>query len=188
MYALGANVCGAPSETITIDEALQRIQERTRAISGREVVPLCQAQGRILATNMKFLIDVPAHDSSAMDGYALHAADLFPKGETVMRVRGRAAAGRPLSRAVARGEAARIFTGAPMPAGADTVVIQENCCREGASVRILSSTKPGANVRRAGEDVSAGALALASGRQLGPEHLALAAAVGHRALCVTKRL
>src|SRR5258708_36785291 len=115
MYALGANVCGAPSETITIDEALQRIRARTRAIAGRKVVPLCQAQGRILATNMKSMVEVPAHDSSAMDGYALHAADLFPKGETGMRGPGRAAAGRAVRRSVPLVGPRRTFTAARMP-------------------------------------------------------------------------
>src|SRR5207249_7744546 len=116
-------------------------------------------------------IDVPPHANSAVDGFAIVHADLSPDGETMLPVTGRAAAGHPLGRSIARGEAIRIFTGAAMPDGADTVMMQEDCVFEGGQVRLRPGIKEGANRRHAGEDVAAGDMALAAGTRLKPADL-----------------
>ncbi len=180
--------CGPTLDSITVDEAVRRIRQRSVAATGSEVVALHEAGGRFLAADVISPINVPAHDSAAMDGYAIYAADLNGNGETRMPVVGRAAAGHPLGREAVRGEAVRIFTGAPMPSGPDTVVMQEDCTREGRFVRISPDVRAGANLRRAGEDVYAGSIVLSSGQRLGPQHIALAAAVGCRELNVRQRL
>jgi molybdopterin molybdotransferase len=115
-------------------------------------------------------------------------ADLFPDRETELSVGGRAAAGHPLDRALRPGEAVRIFTGAPMPTGADTVLMQEDCVAAAGRVRLKPGIRMGANRRHAGEDIAKGALALAAGRRLGPADLGLAAALGNDRLPVFRRL
>src|SRR5204862_1001390 len=120
--------------------------------------------------------------------FAIIHADLAAAGETVLPVTGRAAAGHPLGRPMIRGEAVRIFTGAPMPDGADTVMMQEDCVFEDGRVRLKPGIKEGANRRHAGEDVAEGAVALAAGRQLSPADLGLAAALGCCELPVFRRL
>ena len=104
---------------------------------------------------------MPPHANSAVDGFAIAHADLLPDRETVLPVTGRAAAGHPLGRPIAPGEAIRIFTGAPMPDGADTVMMQEDCVFADGEVRLKPGIRKGANRRHAGEDVTKGSLALA---------------------------
>jgi molybdopterin molybdotransferase len=133
-------------------------------------------------------MNLPPHSNSAVDGYAFAHANLVPDRETVLLVSGRAAAGHPLGRLTGPGEAIRIFTGAPMPEGTDTVMMQEDCVVESGWVRLKPGIKKGANRRRAGEDVAAGAMALAAGRRLGPADLGLAAALGHCELPVFRPL
>src|SRR6185436_3450819 len=128
------------------------------------------------------------HANSAVDGFALAHADLLPDRETVLPVGGRAAAGHPLDRPIAPGEAIRIFTGAPMPEGADTVMMQEDCVIDGGTVRIKPGIKKGANRRHAGEDVARGTVALSAGRRLMPADLGLAAALGQDVLSVFRPL
>ncbi len=137
------------------------------------------ACGRILARDLVAGMDLPPHANSAVDGYAVAHADLLPDRETELPVGGRAAAGHPLDRALRRGEAIRIFTGAPMPEGADTVLMQEDCVAADGRVRLKPGIRKGANRRAAGEDFARGALALAAGRRLGPADLGLAAALGN---------
>ncbi|HEX6443028.1 MAG TPA: gephyrin-like molybdotransferase Glp, partial [Stellaceae bacterium] len=153
-----------------------------------ETIPLAQASGRVLARDVVAAMDVPPHANSAVDGYAIAHADLLPDRETVLPVAGRAAAGHPLGHAIRRGEAVRIFTGAPMPEGADTVMMQEDCVVENGSVRIKPGIKQGANRRHAGEDVAKGTVALAAGRRLKPADLGLAAALGNDTLPVFRPL
>ena len=141
-------------------------------------MPLRAAAGRILARDVVAPIDLPPHANSAVDGYAVAHADLAPDRETELPVGGRAAAGHPLDRPIRRGEAIRIFTGAPMPDGADTVLMQEDCTAVGGRVRLKPGISNGANRRHAGEDVALGETALAAGRRLGPADLGLAAALG----------
>ena len=133
-------------------------------------------------------MNLPPHANSAVDGYAVAHADLLPDRETDLPVGGRAAAGHRLDRALHRGEAIRIFTGAPMPEGADTVLMQEDCVAADGRVRLKPGIRKGANRRHAGEDVALGETALAAGRRLGPADLGLAAALGHHELPVFRRL
>jgi molybdopterin molybdotransferase len=148
-------------------------------------VELLQAVGRVLATDFVSRLDVPPHDNSAMDGYAVRAMDLGP-AETELRVSQRIAAGQ-MGTALAAGEAARIFTGAPLPPGADAVVMQENCTQQGEQVRILQPVVAGENLRRAGEDVKRGTSLLAAGHRLRPQDIGLLASTGATSLDVRRR-
>ncbi|MGH7092953.1 MAG: molybdopterin molybdotransferase MoeA, partial [Stellaceae bacterium] len=171
-------------ELLSVDAALALIGERVAAVAGAQTVPLAAAAGRVLARDLVAGINVPPHANSAVDGYALAHADLSPDADTLLPIGGRAAAGHPLGRALLRGEAIRIFTGAPMPDGADTVMMQEDSRIDGNSVRLAPGLKKGANRRHAGEDIAAGAIALSAGRRLRPADLGLAAALGHDRLPV----
>jgi len=171
-----------------IDAALALIAERVAPVVEPQAVALTAAAGRILAQDLVAPIDVPPHANSAVDGYALAHADLSPERETVLPVGGRAAAGHPLGRALRQGEAVRIFTGAPMPDGADTVMMQEDCVAEAGAVRLKPGIKKGANRRGAGEDSARGSIALSAGRRLKPADLGLAAALGCDRLIVYRPL
>jgi molybdopterin molybdotransferase len=175
-------------ELLGVDAALALIAERITPVVDVEAVPLSEGVGRILAARRIAAFDLPPHANSAVDGYALIHADLSPDGDTVLPVTGRAAAGHPLGRPVVRGEAIRIFTGAPMPEGADTVMMQEDCIVESGRVRLKPGIKTGANSRRAGEDIAKGDLVVAEGRCLKPADIGLLAALGHTRLPVFRRL
>jgi molybdopterin molybdotransferase len=175
-----------PAGLRSVEEALALLLSHARPVAEVETVPLETALGRVLAAPVASAIDVPAWDNSAMDGYALRAADLTgatPRLPVSQRIAA-GAAGRPL----APGTAARIFTGAPIPVGADTVVMQEACTADADHVIVNQPPKPGANVRRAGEDIRAGSEVLGAGVLLGPAQLGLAASVGVAALTVRRRL
>jgi len=180
-FAFGGTLLG-------LDAALALITERVTPVVGEETVPLATAAGRILAHDLVAEINVPPHANSAVDGYAIVHSDLLPGRDTVLPVTGRAAAGHPLGRAIERGEAIRIFTGAPMPDGADTVMMQEDCELAEGKVTLQPGIKKGANRRHAGEDIAAGEVALPAGRRLRPADLGLAAALGHDRLTVHQRL
>ncbi|HXC13517.1 MAG TPA: gephyrin-like molybdotransferase Glp [Stellaceae bacterium] len=173
---------------LTVEEALARISERVTCVVGNETVPLRAAAGRILACDLLAPMNLPPHANSAVDGYAVAFTDLSPETETELPVGGRAAAGHPLDRPIRRGEAIRIFTGAPMPDGADTVLMQEDCVVANGRVRLKFGIRKGANRRHAGEDVASGETALAAGRRLGPAEIGLAAALGYRELPVCRPL
>ncbi len=172
----------------SVDAALAEIEARLTSVVETETARLEAAHGRILSRDIIAAINLPPHANSAVDGYAFAHADLTPDRDTLLPVSGRAAAGHPLGRPSGRGEAIRIFTGAPMPEGADTVMMQEDCLVEDGWVRLKSGIKKGANRRHAGEDVAEGAVALAAGRRLGPADLGLAAALGHCELPVFRPL
>jgi molybdopterin molybdotransferase len=142
--------------------------------------------GHVLAADVLSPIDVPPADNSAMDGYALRFADLGPD-EARLRVAQRIPAGRQ-GTALDPGTAARIFTGAPIPPGADTVVMQEVCSPQDGWVVVPTGIAQGANIRRAGEDIAAGAEVIPAGTRLAPQHLGLAASVGVGDLLVHRRL
>jgi molybdopterin molybdotransferase len=182
---------------VTVDEALEQIERRLEPVVEAENVPfmsdqLLAAAGRVLAQDLVAGMDLPPHANSAVDGYAVVHSDPFPDRETVLSVRGRTAAGQSLGRPVCRGEAIRIFTGAPIPEGADTLIMQEDCVAidgsDGGQVRVKPGTKKCANHRQAGEDVSAGAVALRAGRRLFPADLGLGAALGRDPLPVFRPL
>jgi len=175
-------------ELLGVDAALALIEERITPVVEAETLPLSAASGRILARDLIAGMDVPPHANSAVDGFAIAHADLFPDRESILPVTGRAAAGHPLGRSIAPGEAIRILTGAPMPDGADTVMMQEDCVVANAKVHLRPGIKKGANSRRAGEDVIKGSIALLAGRRLRPADLGLAAALGHDTLPVFRTL
>ena len=178
-----------------IEEATALIAERMPVLAGIETVPLHRADGRINAHDVFALHDLPPFANSAVDGYAVRHADLVSGAETILPVSGRLAAGSAATAVAGSGidgagieGAVRIFTGAPMPPGADTVFMQEDVGREGDRVSLPPGLKPGANARPAGEDITCGTLAIPAGRRLRPQDLALAAAIGHAGLAVRTRL
>ncbi len=173
---------------LTVAGALAEIEARVAPVVETETVPLPAAAGRILARDIIATMNLPPHDNSAVDGYAIAHADLIPDRDTVMRLTGRAAAGHPFDRPIRRGETIRIFTGAPMPDGADTVMMQEDCAVEDEQVRLKPGIGKGANRRHAGEDIAEGEIALSAGQRLRAPDLGLAAALGHRELCVFRPL
>jgi len=180
-FAFGGNL-------LTVMAALAEIEARVTPVVETETVPLPAAAGRILARDLIATMNLPPHANSAVDGYAVAHADLMPDRETVLPVTGRAAAGHPLDRPARRGEAIRIFTGAPMPDGADTVMMQEDCAVEDGLVRLKPGIRKGANRRHAGEDIAEGEIALSAGQRLRAPDLGLAAALGQRELCVFRPL
>lgn len=171
-----------------IETAEALIAERVAPVAEIETVPLAAALGRVIAHDIEAPLDLPPFDNSAVDGYAVRHSDLAREAETRLRVVDRLTAGHPADRAVAAGEAVRIFTGAPMPAGADTVFMQEDTRVDGDTVILPPGLKLGANRRAAGEDVRRGSLLLPAGRRLAAQHLALAAAVGVTKLDVFRRV
>jgi molybdopterin molybdotransferase len=173
---------------LPIDEARRLIFARVGPVAGVETAGLRQAAGRILAADIVAERDVPGFANSAVDGYAVRFDDLDPAAETALRRIDRIAAGHRPKGAVAPGTAARIFTGAILPEGADTVIMQEDCRAEGEIVRVRPGIARGANRRLAGEDVAAGAVALAAGRRLGPAEIGLLAALGRTQVPVRRPL
>jgi molybdopterin molybdotransferase len=165
-------------ELMSVDAARALVAERLFPVATREDVPLVEADGRVLAESIVAPIDLPPFDNAAVDGYAVRFADLGAGAGTVLPVAGRVAAGGTLAGAAGPGRAVRIFTGAPMPAGLDTVFMQEDVRLDGDAVALPAGLKAGANRRPAGEDLSRGSLALAAGRRLSPRDIALLAALG----------
>lgn len=187
---LNAGQDSRPPQALDVDAAVACILAAEHPLPTRERVAIDQALGRVLAESLSSPLDQPAWDQSAMDGYALCHADLR-RDPPCWQVSQRVAAGcapAPL----APGTAARIFTGACLPAGADTVVVQEVCARDGQLLRIaateVAGIRLGANVRKQGEDVRVGDRILDAGTRLRPQHLALAAAVGLGEVPVYRRL
>jgi molybdopterin molybdotransferase len=173
---------------LSVGAALALVAERVHTVVGTETVQLAEAAGRILAADLVAGMNLPPHANSAVDGYAILHADLASGRDTVLPVTGRAAAGHPLGRPIERGEAIRIFTGAPMPEGSDTVMMQEDCTLADGKVTLRPGIKQDANRRHAGEDVEKGSVALSAGRRLRPADLGLAAALGRDRLTVFERL
>ena len=181
----GAGSGGRPP-LMSLDDALERLLGAVSALPEIETVDTFDALGRVLADDVRSSIDVPPADNSAMDGYALRAADV-PAAGTMLRVSQRIAAGM-VGTALEPGTAARIFTGAPLPPGADAIVMQEQCVADGTGdVRIDTVPAAGAWVRRRGQDIVAGSVVLARGMRLVPQALGLAAATGAATLRVARR-
>ena len=184
--------CFAFGDSLTpLDAALRALHDRTAAIADQAEVALAEANGRILAEDIVAPFNVPPHDNSAVDGYAVYFDDLDAQAETRLPVTGRAAAGHPLDRPARRGEAVRIFTGAPMPGGddpPDTVMMQEDCRVDGDDVVIMPGIKRGANKRDAGEDIRDGEKVLRTGQLLRPQDVGVAASLGRTALRVFEPL
>ncbi|HVY56551.1 MAG TPA: gephyrin-like molybdotransferase Glp [Xanthobacteraceae bacterium] len=162
------------------------IADRVVPVTETEQVGLREAPGRVLATDIAAPLDLPPFDNSAVDGYAVRHADLEPARETRLLVVDRVAAGHAATQPLLPGQAIRIFTGAPMPEGADTVFMQEDCRVEDGAVVVPPGLERGANCRFAGEDVRSGHIALPAGRRLAAQHIALAAALGFTTLPVRR--
>ncbi len=166
-----------------LDEALGELLGHAGPLDKSEVVLTMDADGRVLAQDVVAELDVPAHDNSAMDGYAVRSLD-WANATTVLQVNQRIAAGSS-GTALAAMSAARIFTGAPIPEGADAVVMQEDCTTtEPGRVCIATQPKAGQWIRRRGEDVTSGRSVLHKGELLAPESLGLAASIGYEKLVV----
>lgn len=189
MPELGPSPLAAGNE-LSVDQARAAIAAALSPVRQHERVPLLAALGRVLAEDVVSPIDVPAHDNSAMDGYAFSGADLAPDGETVLRVVGSTVfAGTAQIGAIGPGSCVRIMTGAVMPPGLDTVVPQELCRLDGDLVRVASGVlRRGENRRHRGEDLAQGRAALTAGRWLRPADLGLIASLGQAEVSVCRRL
>lgn len=175
-----------PANDLTLAQALGELVGELRPVEAAESIDARAAAGRILAEDVASTVDLPAFDNSAMDGYALRHADLQP-GHWLHEI-GRAYAGHPFPGRVETGTCVRIMTGAPLPDGADTVVMLEDVSSDGGAVRVVQPPPAGANIRRRGEHIAVGQVALPAGRQLRAVDVGLAAAVGMARLTVRRRL
>jgi molybdopterin molybdotransferase len=173
---------------LTVAEAQARILNGVTPVAARETVPVMQALGRVLAQDIVSQIDVPSHTNSAMDGYAVRAADLPDDGVREFTVPGTSWAGRPWLEPIEPGQAVQIMTGGMMPDGADTVVMQEQVEREGDTVRIGAGHHCGQNVRQAGEDLATGQQVFSAGRQLSSADIGVLASLGLGEVSVYRRL
>ena len=173
---------------LRLDEMERLIAERIVPVAEVERVPLHGARGRVLASDVQAPVNLPPFDNSAVDGYAVRHADLRADGDTTLVIAGRLTAGSREALTLKPGSAIRIFTGAAMPKGADTVFMQEDVTADGERVTVPKGLKLGGNRRLAGEDVPAGALVLSGGTVLEVQHVALAAALGLTELPVRRRL
>ncbi|MGO4673987.1 gephyrin-like molybdotransferase Glp [Bosea sp. 2YAB26] len=172
---------------MSIEQAADLAGQRIRPVEGTEQVALADADGRVLASDVVAGLDLPPFANSAVDGYAVRFVDLASAGETRLALSGRLAAGTDAAGIATAGVAVRVFTGAPIPEGADTVFMQEDVTAEEGFVRLPGGLKRGANARPAGEDIARGETALSAGRRLRPQDLALLAALGHASVDVRRR-
>lgn len=177
-----------PKGLLSVADARARIDALVTPINGTEQLPIRSALNRILAIPVISSINVPPYTNSAMDGYALNGTDLPVSGTIRLNIIGRAMAGAPFAGSVAPGQAVRIMTGAVIPEGADTVLMQEHVTADGEVIEIGSGHKTGQNVRMAGEDMAIGATVLAPGKQLLPAEIGVLASLGIAEVRVTRRL
>ncbi len=182
-FALPAGVDWTP-----VDQALEHLKERLGPVVARGEVPLMAAGGRVLAADVLALRSNPPHANTAVDGWGFDGTKIGNGPQVLRTLRGRAAAGRPFAGVVPTGCALRVLTGAALPEGVDTVVLDEDVRVGDGEIAFHGPLKAGANTRRAGEDVAQGALALPAGRLLTPADLALAAVTGNGTLAVFERL
>ena len=176
------------SGLLTVAEAQARILDGVMALSAAKKLPLRDALGSVLAEDIVSPIDVPSHTNSAMDGYAIRAADLPAEGVREFPIPGTSWAGRPYLGPSGPGEAVQIMTGGMMPDGMDTVIMQEQVERDGDTVRIGGGHKAGQNVRAAGEDIAAGQAVLAPGKRLTAADIGVLASLGLVEVSVYRRL
>ncbi len=174
--------------SLPVDEALRRIDTELQPIHGFERVHIRSALGRVLAEDVCSTINVPAFRNSAMDGYAIVGTDIPADSTRELTVVGKAFAGKPFDGGIKPGQCVRIMTGAAMPEGADTVVMQEHVQREDDTVRIGPDHRTGQNVRQAGEDLAIGQVVLAGGRHVVPADIGVLASLGIAEVKVKRRL
>lgn len=184
--------CGCDAQgakgLISIDDALALISRTVRPLADTQTVPLACATGRVLTDAVRAMGMVPPFENAAMDGYAVNAADLVGNGPWMLPVAGRVAAGQSLHTKFARGTAVQIFTGAPMPDGANAVIMQEDVQRKGQDIEIRRQIAPRTHVRAAGEDMTQGKMVVAAGRCLTARDVAACAAAGHATVKVQRAL
>ncbi|MEQ8369230.1 MAG: molybdopterin molybdotransferase MoeA [Alphaproteobacteria bacterium] len=173
---------------LSLDQALTILHQRLKPVVPDEPCALSRAAGRILANDVMATRSVPPTDNSAVDGYAVRHADLRTDTASTLTVVGRATAGHPWPGHLQAGQAVRIFTGAVMPAGADTILMQEDCVQTNDTVTVSPGIRVGANRRQAGEDVMAGQVLITAGRRLRPADIGLLAAQGLAEVAVRRRL
>ena len=181
-------ISGYDPDALPVERANEVIGSFVKPISGIERVAVRSALGRVLGEDIVSPINVPAHDNSAMDGYAVRAVDLSKDAEVTLREIGTAFAGREFRGEIGPGQCVRVMTGSVMPAGADTVVIQEAVRVEGDRVTVPPGTAPGENRRLAGEDLRQGTPALRAGTLIRPAELGLVASLGIAEVNVKRRL
>ena len=178
---------GGNETALSVARAREILLAAISPVDGWESVPIRTALGRVLMRDIVAPHDVPAHDNSAMDGFAVRGADLTDE-ESRLTIVGTAYAGGAFSGAVGIGQAVRIMTGAVLPPGADSVVVQEVARSDGDGVILPAVPRVGQNVRRAGEDLAAGMTALRAGKRIGPAELGLMASLGFAEVAVRRRL
>ena len=174
-------------DSVSPDEALDRILNDVVPVQGMEKVELRTSIGRVLAQAIRSNINVPSHDNSAMDGYAVRGVDIPESGARELNIIGTIFAGKPLNKIIEPGTCARIMTGGVMPEGADTVIIQERTEQHGNLVKIGNDTRPGDNVRFAGEDIKTGDTILHKGVWLTPADIGLIASLGIGEVMVSRK-
>lgn len=177
--------CSAPG-LMPFAQALEKMLSAISPINDTESVLLKQALGRVLAADITSPINVPPHNNSAMDGYAFAYESLA--SQEYLTLAGRSMAGQPFTGTCQKGECVRIMTGAKLPAGCDTVEMQENCAAEGESIRFLEKRKQGDHVRYAGEDITKGEIVFAKGRRLSAIDIGVLASLGINELSVFRQL
>ncbi|PTM39096.1 gephyrin-like molybdotransferase Glp [Bosea sp. 124] len=187
MAQLSRDVEAFGGALMTLEQAGERVLALVGPVAGTEVVALAQADGRVLADDIAAPLDLPPFANSAVDGYAVRFADLATAGSTRLPVAGRVAAGADAVGVTTLGVAVRVFTGAPMPPGADTVFMQEDVALEAGVAILPPGLVQGANARPAGEDIARGAVAAAAGQRLRPQDLALLSALGLTGVAVRRR-
>lgn len=176
--------CSQPG-LMPIENAREKLLQALDPVSGTQTLPLAQGNGRVLAEDVTSSVNLPPCDNSAMDGYALRFDDLA--SGLPLELIGKSFAGAPFDGVVNPGTCVRIMTGAAVPAGADTVVMQENVDAQGESIRINCEVRPGDHIRRCGEDVTEGALLLNAGERISVPHIALLAAAGVGTVTVARK-
>jgi molybdopterin molybdotransferase len=179
---------GYDPDALPVETARRVIRSLVTPVTANERVAVRASLGRVLGADVVSTMNVPAHDNSAMDGFAVRGADLKADGATVLRAIGTAFAGRGFEGSVGPGECVRVMTGAVMPRGTDTVVIQEAVRADGDRITVPPGQKTGQNRRVAGEDLAAGRVAIAAGRVVRPAELGLIASLGLAEVTVRRRL
>ena len=183
---INTNNWGGTETSLSVAKAREIMLEAVTPVEGWESVPIRSALGRVLSRDVVAPFNVPAHDNSAMDGFAVRAADLSGN-ETRLTIVGTAYAGAAFSGVVGAGQAVRVMTGAVLPRGADSIVVQEEARVEGDAVFLPAIKRIGQHVRRAGEDLAAGKSALLAGKRIGPAELGLMASLGYAEVAVFRR-
>ncbi len=178
--------CDDPT-SIQADQALEKISAQIKSIEEIEIVPLRAALDRVVARDIVSPDNIPNHTNSAMDGYALIGSDVYGDGQHTLKLTGTSMAGAPFDGRVNRGECVRIMTGAVMPLGADTVVMQEQAEADGDHITIHPGQKAGANVRQAGEDLARGDVAIKQGMRMNASRLGVTASLGIAEIAVYRK-